>query len=166
MHIHRRRLPGEIVFILLLLALSVFLLWTAYGISGFESFTSAGAYPMVTTGVMVVSGLVILFQSLKTPRAAGGTGESLVRQFVRTLTPSLVLAFTVATIAYMLLLERLGFVLASYLFLVGSMWILGSRRFILNLAVSALALGFIYLIFQTIFAVSMPAGTWLQGVLK
>lgn len=166
MHIHRRRLPGEIVFVVLLIAFSAFLLWSAYGISGFESFTSAGAYPMVTTGAMIASGLVILVQSLKTPRAAGGTGESLARQFVRTLTPSLVLAFTVATVAYMLLLERIGFVLASYLFLVGSMWILGSRRFMLNLAVSALALGFIYLIFQTIFAVSMPTGTWLQGVLK
>lgn len=166
MHIHRRRLPGEIVFVILLLAFSAFLLWSAYGISGFESLTAAGTYPMVTTGVMLLSGIVILFQSLKTPREDGEAGASPAAQFVRRLTPGLIVAFTLATIGYMLLLEPLGFVLSSYLFLVLAMGILGSRRIVLNLGVSALALGCIYVVFKTIFAVSMPAGTWLQGVLQ
>jgi putative tricarboxylic transport membrane protein len=66
----------------------------------------------------------------------------------------------------MWLLERLGFVVASYLFLVVSMFLLGSRRVLLNLAVSAVSLAAIYVIFQTVFAVVLPKGTWWQGVLS
>ena len=165
MHIERRRQPGEIIFILLLLAFSIFLLYHAWQISGFESYTSAGAYPMVTTGVMIASGLVALFQSLKTPREPGQSGESLGRQFRRVVTPTLILVFSVVCIAYMLLLEKLGFIVTSYLFLNVTMWILGSRKILLNLAVGAASLAFIYLVFQTIFSVTLPTGTWLQGVL-
>ena len=38
----RPRLVGEVVFAVLMLLLSAFLLWSSYGISGFSSFTSAG----------------------------------------------------------------------------------------------------------------------------
>ena len=165
MHIERRRQPGEIIFIVLLLAFSIFLLYHAWQISGFESYTSAGAYPMVTTGVMIASGLVALFQSLKTPREPGETGESLARQFWRVITPPLILVFTIITIGYMVLLEKLGFVVTSYLFLVISMYVLGSRNILLNLGVGALTLGVIYVVFQTIFSVTLPAGAWLEGVL-
>lgn len=166
MHIKRHRLPGEIVFDLLLIVFSLFMLYTAYGISGFESTTSAGAFPLATTFVMVVSGLIILFHELRAKMEPGEPGESLVAHFFRKLTPPLVVAFAAAAVAYMLLLERLGFVLASYLFLLVSMWVLGSRRLFFNLWVSAVSLGAIYFVFQTVFSVSMPIGTWLQGVLK
>jgi len=113
MHTIRRRLPGELVFSILLIAFSLFMLWQAYSISKFESFTSAGAIT-----------------------------------------------------AYMLILERAGFVLSSYVFLVISMWLLGSRKWVLNLWVSAFSLAVVYVIFQTVFAVVLPSGSWLAGVFK
>lgn len=163
MHIKRRRLPGEFVFVLLLIAFSVFLFWHSYKISGFESFTSAGAYPMVTTGVMALSALLVLFQTARTPREDGEPGQSLFAQFLHVLTPALIVQTTLAIAIYMFALEWLGFVVSSYVFLVVVMWLLGSRRFFFNLVLSAVALGFIYVIFQTIFSVAVPKGTLIQG---
>lgn len=162
----RPRLAGEITFSVILVAASVFLLWTAYGISGFSSLSSAGAYPMAATVVLVVTGLLNLLAALRAPAGARAPGESRVGQFVRQITPGIVVAFSAAITAYMLLLDKLGFVTASYLFLVGSMWLLGSRRWVMNLVVSALSLAVVYVVFHTVFTVVLPSGTWLQGVWK
>lgn len=159
----RRRLAGELVFMALLLAFSLFMLWQAYGISGFDSITSAGVFPMLATLTMVVCAVVFLRQTARAPRTAAEPGESLARQFGRQLTPVVVVTFTAAIAVYMALLEPLGFVLASYLFLVVSMRLLGSRRWPLNLVVAALCLAAIYAVFQTAFSVVLPKGTLLQG---
>lgn len=161
-----RRLPGELVFCLLLMVLGGFLLWHAYGISGFQSLASAGAFPMFAAVVMVVSAVVALVQSARKARSMPPKGESAVREFARRLLPGVLLLFTLVIAAYMALLERLGFVLSSYLFLVVSMFLLGSRRWVFNLVVAAVALTAIYGVFQTVFAVVLPPGAWLQGVWK
>lgn len=166
MHSPRFRLPGELLFSLLLVGFSVFMLWQAYAISKFESLSSAGAFPMFATLVMVVTGLLIAGQTARAKPLPGNPGEALLQQFVRQITPAVLVLFVIAIAAYMLLLERLGFVVSSYLFLVASMGLLGSRRLLLNLGVSALSLVVIYIIFQTAFSVVLPSGTWIQGWLK
>ncbi len=75
----------------------------------------------------------------------------------------MLIGFTTAIVVYMMVLERVGFLLASYLFLVVSMWLLGSRRIGLVLIVSALSLGAIYLIFQTAFSVVLPRARCSRG---
>jgi putative tricarboxylic transport membrane protein len=165
MHIKRRRPAGEIGFTILLLALSAFMLWTAYGISHFESLTSAGAFPMVATGVMLLTGIANVVHALREQPTERQPGESLWAKFGRELTPLVLVAFAAAILVYMLALEWTGFVLSSYVFLVVSMWLLGSRRLVLNLVVSALSLAAIYIVFQTVFSVVLPKGTLLQGVL-
>ena len=162
----RPRLPGELFFALVLVGLSVFLLWQAYGISGFDSLTSAGAYPMVAAAVMVVCAVLATRHTWSAPLETAADGETLVAQFVRRIGPPMLVTFVLAIAVYMWLMERAGFVLSSYAFLVVSMGILGSRKWVLNLWVSALALAAIYLVFQTAFSVVLPSGTWLQGVLK
>jgi putative tricarboxylic transport membrane protein len=164
MHAPRRRLAGETMFIALLVLFSAFMLWTAYGISGFTSLTSAGAFPMVATLVMLVSAGIALRDTTRLPRADAAEGEGLVAQFRRQLVPAVVVWFTVAIAVYMIALERVGFLIASYLFLVASMRLLGSTRWVLNLVVSAVCLAAIYVIFQTVFAVVLPTGTLLQGL--
>lgn len=166
MHSLRRRLPGEFVFSLLLIVFSLFMLWQAYSISKFESFTSAGAFPMFAAAVMLLSGLIAAGETARLTPVPGAQGESVWQQFVRQITPGMLVQFVVTIAAYMFLLERAGFILASYAFLVVSMWLLGSRKLTLNLWVSALSLAAVYAVFQTIFAVVLPSGTWLAGVLK
>jgi len=162
----RRRLPGELAFALILLLSTLFLMWHAYGIAGFSSITSAGVFPMLATGVMAVTMLVVIAQTTKTPRESAESGESLAVQFIRLLAPRELVLLSIAVLAYMLLLELLGFVICSYLFLVVSMTLLGSHRILLNLGVSALALAAIYLVFRSIFEVVLPTGTLLEGALK
>ena len=162
----RRRLPGEFVFALLLIVFSLFMLWQAYSISKFESFTSAGAFPMFAVAVMLISGLIAAGETARMKPLPGTEGESVWRQFVRQITPGMLVQFVATIAAYMFLLERMGFVLSSYVFLVVSMWLLGSRKLTLNLWVSTLSLAVVYAIFQTIFAVVLPSGSWLAGAFK
>ena len=56
---HKDR-PAELVFAILISVFSVGALWQAYEISGFKSLTSAGVFPMLAAGTMLVSALIIL----------------------------------------------------------------------------------------------------------
>lgn len=166
MHTPRSRLPGEIVFTVILVLVSAFMVWTAYGISGFESLTSAGAFPMVATAVMLVTALLNLVHTRRASAAPRRDGESTGQAFVRQLTPAVLVGFTLAIAAYMLALEWAGFLVSSYVFLVVAMRLLGSRRMGLNLLVSALSLAAIYAVFQTVFSVVLPTGKLIQGLLS
>ncbi|MEO9101678.1 MAG: tripartite tricarboxylate transporter TctB family protein [Burkholderiaceae bacterium] len=165
MSTQRKRLPGELIFALLLSVFGAFMLWQAYAISGFESIASAGAFPMAAAAVLLLSALIVALQTVRLPRAEATAGESLPRQFLRRLTPRVLITFTIAIALYMLALEPVGFVLSSYAFLVGSMALLGAQRWGVNLLVSAVALGVVYLVFQTVFSVVLPTGSLLARVL-
>jgi putative tricarboxylic transport membrane protein len=81
------------------------------------------------------------------------------------MTPPAWLGLTLAVCLYMLALPKLGFVLASFLFLLLSMRLLGSQRWLLNVVVSALSLAAVHLVFRTLFSVVLPQGSWLKAVL-
>lgn len=166
MHTPRSRLPGEITFTALLLLFSAFMLWTAYGISGFESLTSAGSFPMVACSVMLITGVINVVHTVRAKQTPSQKGESLPQQFVRRLTPPVLIGFTLAIVVYMLALEWAGFLRSSNVFLVISMRLLGSQRMGLNLLVSALSLAAIYAIFQTVFSVVLPTGKLFQGLMS
>ena len=166
MAVARERLPGEIVFACLMLMLSAFLLWTSIGISGFKSATSAGSFPMAASATMLVCSLMVVAQTVRLPLAECRVGESVAVAFVRRIAPPVVVWTTLAVIAYMLLLEWLGFMVGSYLFLNLCTWILGGRRVLLNLMVSALSLAAVYVVFQTAFSVQLPAGSMWQGIFR
>lgn len=161
----RARLPGEFVFILLLLAASAFLLWASVGISGFSSFTSAGSFPMAAAAVMLVCGVIMAVQARRQPRELPAPGEGRAAHFRRRVTPRLIVWMLVVLVAYMLSMERIGFVPASYLFLVVAMRLLGERRWLFNLGIAALALVAVYLVFQLAFTVVLPTGSLWQGLI-
>jgi putative tricarboxylic transport membrane protein len=56
-------------------------------------------------------------------------------------------------------MEVIGFLLASYIFLAASMYLLGSRRIGLNLLISLLVLAAIFIVFRAAFSVVLPAGS-------
>lgn len=147
-----------------MLLLSAFLLWTAVGISGLQSYTSAGAFPMAASAIMLVCALVVAARVVQAEEEPREEGQSVSQAFFSRIAPPVVLSTSVAILAYMWLLDRLGFVVASYLFLMVSMRLLGSVGLGRNALVSAVALGAIYGVFQTVFAVALPAGTLWQGV--
>ena len=145
------RRPGETVFTGILVLASLGLLWSAYGISGFEALSGAGSVPMATTAVMVITALIIFIRTLKLPR----TKDETVMQDI---TPPLVIVLTFFLIAYGLLLKPLGFLPTSALFLIASIKILSKRSWSFTITVSLGSLVFIYLVFRIVFTVLMPAG--------
>ena len=160
----KTRLPGELTFTVLLMLGSLFLLHQAYGISGFESITSAGMFPMLSALVMAVTAGLAIAGAVRAQPVPPESGESLLQSFMRRITPPVFLWFALAVVAFMLLMPKLGFVLSAYLFLVVSMRVLGSVRWLFNLCLSAVSLAVVYLIFQKVFSVILPKGTWWVGV--
>jgi putative tricarboxylic transport membrane protein len=119
---------------------------------------------MLSALVMAVTAFLAILGVAKAPVEPLVTGENLRQSFVRRITPPVFVLFALAVVAFMLLLNKLGFVVSAYLFLVVSMRLLGSVRWLFNLMLSAISLGVVYLIFQTIFSVILPKGTWWAGV--
>lgn len=157
MHTSHPRLPGELTFMVLAVALSAFMLWAAYGISQFESISSPGVFPMLCAALLLITGLMSLIKTAKARLQL--EGETFFQHFVRKLAPLQLVLFTALIVAYALTLEILGFLLGSYLFLLLSMQVLGSKRIGLNLLVSAVVLAAIFVVFQTAFSVVLPAGS-------
>ena len=174
--------PGEAFFASLLLLMSGFLLWSAHGISGFDSTVSAGAFPMGAAAVMVVCALVFLERAARrrapggpisstATGAAGDGGDAGVDMSDaaagpagwRRIVPPVLLWNTLALGGYMLALETAGFHASSLVFLLLSMRLLGSARWGLNVAVATGAVAAIHVVFQTVFSVVLPAGTLWQG---
>jgi len=158
MHTSHPRLAGELSFMVLMALLSAFLLWMSFRISSFTSLAAPGSFPVVCAFAMLVTALM---NALKTARnkLRLEDGESLRGQFIRKVTPLQLLAFTALIVVYMLGMEVVGFLVASYGFLALSMYLLGSRRIVLNLLISALVLAAIFVVFRTAFSVVLPAGS-------
>lgn len=154
----RPRLPGELTFALAMLLLALTVLWLSYRISGFSSWSSAGSVPLGTSFAMGVSAIVFIFGTLKKTPVHATPGNPAARQFFEKILPLRHILFTVVIVLYMVALEPLGFLLASFLYLTLSSLVLGERRYVRMTAVNLLTLAAVYLVFQTAFSVVLPAG--------
>ena len=160
-----RRLPGELTFVLVMLLFSATALWQAFRISGFSSWSSPGAVPMLAALVMVAAGMRVVVVELRRKAPEIPPGSTLAAAFVYVVTPRAIVAFTLLIVLYMFALEPLGFVASSFLFLMLAMFALGERRIVRTLVISAISLACIYVVFQTAFSVVLPEGI-LKGVLR
>jgi len=145
------RRPGELVFAGVLAAASLFLLWEAYGISGFRALSSPGSVPMATTAVMVITSLIVLVRTARLPKV---DGESVSRDIL----PVSVILLALMLVAYGVLLRPLGFLPTSALFLIVAIKFLSRRSWAFTLSVSVGSLVLIWIIFRLVFTVLMPAG--------
>lgn len=146
-----QRRPGELGFAIFLTIASLFLLYHAYGISGFKALSGAGSVPMATTFVMVISALIV---ALRTSRQERVAGETLAKDIL----PVLVITFIGFLIVFGLLLKPLGFVLTAALFLTVSIKVLARKGWGYTLVVSLGSLVVIWIVFRVVFTVLLPAG--------
>ncbi len=151
-----QRRPGELAFAAVMLIASLFLMWNAYGISGFTALSGAGAIPMATSFVMALTAGIVI---LKTARLPLDPNETLARDIL----PGVVLIFAAFLIAYGFLLRPLGFLPTSALFLIATIKILSGRSLAWTILVSLASLIVIWLIFRIVFTVLMPAGIVPEG---
>jgi putative tricarboxylic transport membrane protein len=152
------RAPGELGFCLAMLLFSLTALYLSYRISGFSSWSSAGSLPLGASLAMSLSSLVVVFRELAKPAPELPPGETVTRRFFQVVLPARHMVFVAVLIAYMCLLEPLGFIVSSFLYLSAASLVLGERRYARMIAVNALSLAAVYLVFQTAFSVVLPEG--------
>ncbi len=143
--------PGEDVFGLAVLAVSLALLWRSYQISGFSSLSSPGSFPLAASGAMVLGSLVVVRENVRRNRAGAQKDR-------RPLIDATGAIFVGLILAYALLLSPLGFLLSSFLFLTSGMLLLYRGGFLKTLGVALLALAAIYVVFRLVFQVVLPEG--------
>lgn len=149
--VETQRRPGELVFAILLTLASLGLLWSAYGIAGFDALSSPGAIPMATSAVLLVTAAIVVVKTARLPLIAT---ETLSRDIL----PLTVVIFAALLIAYAVLLKPLGFLPTSALFLIIGIKVLARRGWAWTLGVSLGSLIAIWLIFRIVFTVLMPSG--------
>ncbi|MCZ8181691.1 MAG: tripartite tricarboxylate transporter TctB family protein [Beijerinckiaceae bacterium] len=145
------RRPGEAVFVAFLALASLGLLVKAYGIAGFEALSSPGALPMAASAVMLVSAVIIIRQTMQAPAIKTET----IREHIL---PPAVVAAIIAITAYAFLLEPLGFLITSFLFLAVLIRVLSGRSLFFCVWSSAACVLLIYVVFRIVFSVLMPEG--------
>ncbi len=150
MEFHERRLkkPGEDIFALILLVLSVGLFWQAYQIAGFSALSSPGAFPMAASAVMVVAAVIVVLGNRHHGRDE--SGDSIL--------PKVVVIFVGLMLAYAVLLSPLGFLPSSFLFLFFGMRLLYRRGWLAAFGLSLVSLIVVYVIFRLVFQVVLPEG--------
>ncbi|MDH2433562.1 tripartite tricarboxylate transporter TctB family protein [Pokkaliibacter sp. MBI-7] len=149
---------GEVIFTLLLLAVSAFLLFEAYGIAALSSWSSPGAMPLFSTGIMVVTGIYLVFNGAQ--RGEGREASvSLAHHLgaaVAHLFRPVVLSYCVLLVLYLLALSYIGFFYSSALFLFVSFMVLWQQGVVKAAGITAISLGAVYVIFQYLFSVVLP----------
>lgn len=150
--------PGERLFALLLVVFAGYAFWESYGISGFSGLTTGGVIPMLTSGVMLASGLAILAATLRRPPAEKGG----IRALLAYLFPLRVVLFTLLVAVFVAAIPTLGFLPASAVLLFVAIWALWRKGPFLALVISALSVGVIYLLFRVVFQVVLPSGSLWQ----
>jgi putative tricarboxylic transport membrane protein len=150
------RRPGELVFNLIMVLGSLFLLWSAFGISGFEALSAPGAVPMVTSATMLVCAGLILRETLAKSKV---TGEKLQRDIL----PLSVIVTIGAVVGYALLLKPFGFLPTSFVFLLVLIRFLAGYSLVRSALLAAGIVLVVYLIFRIVFTVLMPAGIVPEG---
>lgn len=148
---NRPRRPGELVFNLVMVVGSAALLWSAYGISGFEALSSPGAIPMVASGIMLVCAALILWDTVRRPRSQSETLE-------RDILPIKVVGTIALVAAYALVLKPLGFLPTSFLFLTLLIRFLAGSNLMRAALIAFVSVLVIWLVFRLVFTVLMPPG--------
>lgn len=111
-----------------------------------------GVYIYILGTALLVIGVLHIVSDLRMPADVSWGGVALRR----------VLVVTLAMAAYTLLIERVGYVLATFAFFLIAYWLFGVRRWWVDVPVSLVSAAAFYLLFIRLFEVIFPAGTWFD----
>ncbi len=153
----RQRQSGESAFGYGLLLFSLFVFHQAYTISGFRGLSTAGAIPMAAAAVMIVCAALIVIENHRHARRPRPESENALP--ARRVAPRDILVFVGLMALFTVALEPLGFLVSAFVFLVASIHYLHRGSALFTLAVSAAALGVIYVVFRLLFLVVLPEGS-------
>ena len=171
--LRRPKSPGESVFGLLMFLVSLVLFWQSYEISKFEALSSPGAFPMAASAVMAIASLIVVIGDLRKPALVPGPMGDKARAFMDKITPAVVIVFAGFVLGYAALLDTLGFLPASFLFLFAAIQFLHRGSVLFSFVVTLGSLIAIYAVFRLIFTVVLPEGVvpereimaWIEALL-
>ena len=156
MHKARKLRAGENPFAVLMLVFSLFVLYQAYKISGFNSISSAGSFPMAAASAMVIAMIFILNENRQLRKAEV---ENLIDEMViagKEVWPRVILFYAGFIVAYVALIKPLHFMPSAFIFLLVSVVFLKGGGFKKSLFIATGMLSGIYIVFQFIFRVCLP----------
>ena len=115
------------------------------------------AFPALIGGGLVLSGL-LLFLEIWTKRRRTADAVAEPRSAEQKHVALLLLAMVGWTALYYVSFDRLGYLIATPLFILGLLCYFNRRRHVVNLAVAAGFTIVVYLLFSTLLGVPLPAG--------
>lgn len=154
----RYKRPGEDAFGILVLLISLVLAWQSYEISGFAALSSPGAFPMAASAAMVLGSLIVVIGNIRRNRATPKPAGEKARANPAGVAPSVIVVFAAFVAGYAALLDTLGFLPASFLFLFAAIQFLHRRSVAFSVGVALLSLALIYALFRLVFTVVLPEG--------
>lgn len=152
----RKLHPGELAISWLLLAFSLFVLYQAHRISGFSGISSAGAFPLGAAFIMTACMLHLVINNLCISRRTPTDEKHPAWVVIGELLPRRIVLFTLLIVAYMLLLQPLGFLISTFLFLCCGFIYLRGSTLLRSVLIAAAAVAVIYGIFHYLFQVVLP----------
>ncbi len=150
------RHPGELGLTLLLIVGALLVGREAFRISGFSGPSSPGFGPLAMVAVVLAGLAVELIRTLLDRPAEPEPAVVRLRRLAAAVLPPPVAGAIPLLLLYLVGLELLGFVPASFLFLAASMGLLLRGRPLLVLAVAAGTVLVVRLLFQELFQVLLP----------
>lgn len=144
---------GESLFGLVMLVLAIGLFWQSWRIAGFSALSSPGAFPLAASFTMVVAAVIVVIGDMR--RQAARDDAAIL--------PFNVIVFTAFIAVYAALIEPLGFLPASFLFLFAGTKFLCKGGWLATAAISVLSLAAIYILFRIVFKVVLPEGITPEG---
>lgn len=139
---------GEDLFGLIFLLVAVLLFWQSYGIAGFSGLSSPGAFPLAASAAMVISAVIVVIGNARRGRVVS----------TEPILPLTIAIFTGMVIVYALLLGPLGFLPASFLFLIAGTKLLYRKSWTFTVLMSLASLIVVYVVFRLVFQVVLPEG--------
>lgn len=161
----RRIDVGETLLALATILFGAVVVWQTAQIRLTPAYSKVGprAIPYIVGAGLILVGIWLAYEALTGKAVAVGTGDS------EDADPSLptdwrcIGLLAVALLAYLVLLEPAGFIIASTVLFFGAAFAMGSRRYARDIVIGALLSGVLYLGFTRGLGLDLPAGL-LAGI--
>ena len=156
---------GETLLALAAVVFGILIVWQATLIRLTPAYSKVGprVIPYIVGAGLVIVGAWLAYEAL-TGRTATGTAESEDADPTLPTDWRCISLLALALLAYLLLIERAGFIIASATLFVMAAFAMGSRRLARDIAIGVILATVLYLVFNRGLGLSLPAGI-LEGII-
>lgn len=148
---------GEIGLSIILVLFSIFAIYQSYRINGADlTISSPGAFPTFISIMLLIFSIWILVENYRSNIQMKNTIKEKINDIGSLTLSKEILLIIIFIIIYALIIDKIGFVVSTIMFLWISISFLSKEKIFINLGLSILIVAGIVLIFNTIFNVVLP----------